>query len=112
MGLLAGFWAALAPLLVFLPIYENASGETGLSASAAGRLGGALAVLLPACGLGILTVVATGMLVKGRAWAQYVLMAVAVGLLALTVLSAGPFLFGPALLTVVAALWLRPAKRA
>lgn len=102
----------MAPLLVLLPIYENASGETGLSASAAGRLGGALTVLLPACGLGLVGVVATGLLVKGRAWAQYVLMAVAAGLLALTVLSIGLFLFGPALLTVVAALWLKPVKRA
>ena len=112
LGLLAGAWAFLTPILVFLPTYEPrvlSDPVVRHNAFDAGRLGEALAALGPAAGLGLLGIAGTLLLGRGFRPARLVVGGSAIGLLALSVLTAssvGWFLFAPAVLLFLTAMWV------
>ncbi|MEE9285747.1 MAG: hypothetical protein V3V35_08490 [Dehalococcoidia bacterium] len=112
-AIVAGVLALLAPLLVFLPIYDPSNAMEGAgstTASRAGKLGLALAALAPAAALGVVGLAGARLLWHGVAAGRALLMAAALALLVLTIFTAptvGPYLFAPALLFVFPALWLQ-----
>lgn len=114
MARIAGAWAILAPLLLFLPLYDAADGDpTGVSAIAAGRAAQALAVLLPVAALGIAALVSERLLSRGAPAGRILLTAIPFLLIILTVLTAatvGPYLLPPAILLIFPALWLQEAE--
>lgn len=101
--------AVLAPLLVFLPMYDpSGPAASDTTAYGAGKLGEALAALAPAAAAGVAGLAGVWRLHAGRKHGRLLLMAAAAGLLALTVFTAatlGRYLIGPAMLLVLAALW-------
>ncbi len=111
MARIAGAWAILSPLLLFLPRYDAADGDpTGVSASAADRTAEALAILLPVAALGIAAILAERLLSRGLPAGRILLTAIPFALILLTVLTAanvGPFLLPPAVLLIFPALWLQ-----
>ena len=112
MAMVAGIWAALAPLLIFFPLFEvavTAEETSRVSAVDANRMGDALAVLLPTAALGIFGIASTQALVRGKAFGQLIMAGIAMVLLGLTIFTAssvGPFLIVPAILFIFPALWL------
>ena len=115
MAIVAGVWAVLTPLLVFLPIYDPSNAVEGAgatSASRAGKLGEALAALGPAAALGIVGLVGAGFLWRGAVVGRAMLMVTAVALFGITIFTApsvGPYLLPPAVLFGFPALWLQYA---
>lgn len=113
MARIAAAWAILAPLLLFLPLYDAADGNpTGVSAIAAGRVAEALAVLLPVAALGIAIFIGERLLQRGAVAGRILLTAIPFALVVFTVLTAatvGPFLLPPAVLLIFPALWRQPA---
>ncbi len=109
-SILASAWSMLLPLLVFLPIFDSTKGS-GLSASSAGELGEALAVLLPCAAIGALGLLATWLILRGSAPGRVILTANPIVLLGLTIFTAatvGPYILAPAVLYIFPALWLMP----
>ena len=114
LAILAGAWGLLSPLLLLAPVYEPRGSAQPVSrgnAFQAHRAGEALAVLGPSVAAGGLGLAGTVLLRKRRQGGRALTGVAAAGLLALSVLSAatlGPYLFPPALLLVLAAVWLEP----
>ena len=110
----ASVWALVSPAFVLLPLFDTATAEgaaRSVSASDAGKLGEALALLLTSSALGAAAFAATRLFLAGRRWAQLGMMGCAAGFFVLTVLTAGsvgPLLIGPAALLMFPALWLAP----
>ena len=112
----ASAWGLISPAFVLLPLFDAVTVEgaaRSVSASEAGQLGEALAVLLTAAALGAAAFAATHLFLAGRRWANLGMMACAAGFFVLTVLTAGtvgPLLIGPAALLMFPALWLTPRR--
>lgn len=111
LGLLAGTWALLTPLLVFLPLYYADTAtevQDKTNALDAGRLGEAMMALGPSAAAGVVCLAAMALLKRGQQIARPLLGLSALGLLALSIFTAaslGPFFFPPALLMAFPTLW-------
>ena len=114
MAVAASLWALASPAFVYLPLFEDVVAEgvaESTNASDAGKLGEALAVLVTTSILGLVSLAASRMHLKGRQPAQFVMMGAVGGFFVLTILTAdsvGPLLIGPAVLLMFPALWLVP----
>ncbi len=101
----------LTPLLVLLPIFDPADPAAGnTTASQAGKLGEALAALLPACAAGAAALAGAHWVWRGHGAGRLAIMGAAAALLGLTIFTAGAlgrYLLGPAVLLVIPALWLQ-----
>ena len=112
----ASVWALVSPAFVLLPLFDTVTAEgvaQSVSASEAGKLGEALAVLLASAALGAAAFLSTRLFLAGRQGAQFGIMGCAAGFFVLTVLTAGsvgPLLIVPAVLLMFPALWLTPRR--
>lgn len=112
----ASLWAVVSPVFVLLPLFDAVTGDgvaQSVSASEAGKLGEALAVLLASAALGAAAFLSTRLFLEGRGSAQFGIMACAAAFFVLTVLTAGsvgPLLIVPAVLLMFPALWLTPRR--
>ena len=110
----ASVWAVVSPAFVLLPLFETVTAEgvtQSVSASEAGKLEEALAVLLASAALGAAAFLSTRLFLAGRHGAQFGIMGCAAAFFVLTVLAAGsvgPLLIVPAVLLMFPALWLTP----
>ena len=124
---LAAVLALLTPLLVLLPIFEPSGGGDKVSASAAGKLGTALTVLVAYAVAGVAGAIGARTpsrlrrdppraelerrrQLADKAFGKPLVMAAALAMLALTIFTVrtlGPYLFAPAVLMVIPALWLQ-----
>jgi hypothetical protein len=113
-GLIAALWALLAPLLLFLPIYEGTGTAKSTNAMDADKFAEAIGVLGATCALGITGLAGLMLLARGNQKGKWMTGGAAVALLMLSAFTAkttGPFLFPPGLLFVAPTLWLEPLKR-
>ncbi len=113
-GLVAALWAFLAPLLLFLPIYEGEGAAKSTNAMDAGKFAEAMGVLGATCAMGVIGLVGVLQLARGNQRGKWATGGAAVVLLLLSAFTAkttGWFLFPPGLLFVVPTLWLVEEKR-
>jgi len=113
-GYLAALWAVLAPLFLFLPIYEGAGARESTNAMDAGKFGEAIAVLGATCALGLIGLAGLLLIARGNQagkWATGVVAFLLLMLSAFTAKTTGWFLFPPGLLFIVPTLWLTGERR-
>lgn len=113
-AIVGGALALLTPLLALLPIFDPGLGRGHTNAWNAGKLGEALAVLLPCAVAGLAGLAGARLVWDGKTPGRALLMLAAATLLGFTIFTVetlGRYLFGPAVLFVVPSLWLQPHRR-